>query len=298
MSKIKRAYKYYRNYLHSYQKIRTIDVAFIFSAQNGLYLYKNKRIHKLMKGFFYGITYDDSYFYIVKQLSFENNQEYCSILKLTKDFEYHSELEIRTGNRKVFPIKSHQILLLGNTLWITNTRRNLIWLVDKNNGKLLHSLNLHGETDSTQNDNYKHYNSLYFDGKFMFVLAHGYRNPSFFMKIDPNTMQMVSTVENIGRSAHNIVAFKEEIAYLNSGHGTFIVNGSPQFRTNKFLRGLALSKNFIIIGGSEFSPLRFFRNRYSASLFVLNRDFSFVEKEEVIGSGDICDHCCPVNFCL
>jgi len=240
----------------------------ILSTKKGLWFYdsKTRRFERFARGRFFGLTYDDEYLYAAedpRDIKFLPKHDRPKCCARGRGCEHEASL-IRKYDRSLalvgtLPIveplfKVHQILLIEGILWICNTRRNQIVVVDPKTGQTLQTLDHFGTTENGREDAaYVHVNSLWHDGEqLIYLVAHNQYSPSFYASFNPEQPQLIiSRKEEIGRSCHNIAGFGEDLFWCDSAANAIRKNDQVWFETDRFLRGLALSDRCLVTAGSS-----------------------------------------------
>lgn len=146
-----------------------------------------------------------------------------------------------------------------------------------------------------------HYNSLLFYSGHLYLMANNNSFPSFVLKFDMSSMELVQKWENVGREAHNLCVIGEELFYLDS-RGKRAIMSDQGFVVSlyqddrHFIRGLATTASHFFVGGFPFRKDRGERRTGDSTLFIVRRDGLVEDRITLKGSGDICDVRCIDEF--
>ena len=137
---------------------------------------------------------------------------------------------------------------------------------------------------ATKDDrNYCHLNSLYSDGKKLYVLAHnnsyktGKKSEVFMYDMGYNKIGVLPTICS---SAHNYCRYDDSEFICNSEDGTLLRDNEVAFRCDSgyFTRGLSISDDYITLGSSGISHIREARRHRDGYIYILDREFNKVAK--------------------
>ena len=154
-----------------------------------------------------------------------------------------------------FPLRDlHAIAWAQGRLWVTCSHDDLVAIVDPTTGHWQQWRPLDAEAGPDQ----YHYNSLYFEGDYVWVLAHR-RGPSWLLafelaaalegKTTPPLQRVVLGVE-----AHNIWREQDELRTCSSARGELVGERGWNVSTGGFPRGIArLDNGCWAVGVSEIS---------------------------------------------
>lgn len=183
----------------------------------------------------------------------------------------------------------HQIICFDNKIWVANTGKNLISIFDINTLDLVEDWCPHLNRDQDDNhilskDNnihYKHYNSIMFNKKKIYINAHMTKNnpPSKLWIFKYKNKKFISKISG-GISTHNIFFIDNKPIVCDSENGKIL---SLQDKTHlsfvkysSFLRGVSMPKNMIIVGRSDKIIDRDKRAHGQGGLVIYN-DHSFTK---------------------
>lgn len=187
----------------------------------------------------------------------------------------------------------HQIDFIDDELYIMDTYNNRCLICAPLHGhiEVIRTVYPEGEYDVvrryTDNDVYKHFNSVYRVGDYVYMLAHNRtvstRIPSKLYAFDKHTTRLVSIIGDAGGSAHNMVVDASGVMHIcDSDNKALLIYDGVGFakmwvdRDNAtFTRGLAIDDDIIVVGGSKRGggALRLSNEMQYGYLFVLNKDY-------------------------
>lgn len=238
----------------------------------GLYLLDNLQVRRLANGSFYGLTRYGDYHYVFHR----HSREAGSIYRFTLN-----DGRIICNKRFFVGLSGgvHQIDFIGDRLFVADSYRNEIVILDRN-GRLVKRLYPLGKlTNGRQSSNYGHLNSVYAVGDNIYVLAHNetYKTDkkSEILVILRSDLSVADSIGAVGSCAHNIVTMDGLFLVCDSLDGTLKNCNEVVFRPSTFVRGLALNDDFIVLGGSVYSE-RGKRMDNDVFVYFLNRRFELL----------------------
>jgi len=270
-------------------------IDFLFTTSKTVSIYKNGKIKDLFlkenNKRIYGLTWDENIIYSLHHEPKTNAEHIHMFCK--KSLKHLGILNI--------PIKisgGHQIFYYKNLLYVVNTDKNLVSIVNPKNKKLVRNIKWRG--NSTKH----HINSIWCDGKKLYVCEHngGRANdnimPSCIQSLDMD-FKNLHLYKNIGKHTHNI--------YIEDG--CFIVCSSIDskivrydIKTQKailrkpisalnnnawYVRGLARTSDKWIVGLSYRKKRqdRPFANR--GGIIILDNNFNVLKEIPINNYGQI-----------
>lgn len=180
----------------------------------------------------------------------------------------------------------HQMDFIGKDLHVTDTAHNRI-LVFRNAEQLDGNATIKdaeqfypaGKAESKLSINYCNFNSIYSNKNSIYLVAHNY---SYYTKRKSQVYEMnmdysMKNIRNInGKCAHNYYKDKSLDLICDSLGGTLLNHDKAVVQTNKFTRGLSVSNDYYILGGTgkEFDGKK--RIMSDSEIYILNKDFKIV----------------------
>jgi hypothetical protein len=247
-----------------------VEGTYLIATNRGLFLIRDCALTLLLRGNFYGITRDQRSWYI-----YESVGRVGRILKLDEGF--HQDMD--TKAEIVFadlPGWIHQIDMIDGSLLMTDTPNNRIikwcfetecWVEYYPLGKLV---------DQEVSANYGHINSIYKHDGIIHLVCHNQTvktgRPSEILKVDSNFNVMERFVTD-SSCAHNLIVHQGVSYHCDSTHQSLKADGKVVFESQHFTRGLSLSDDQIVMGGSVFLRREERHNGYG-HLYVLHSDYS------------------------
>lgn len=176
----------------------------------------------------------------------------------------------------------HQIDAIDENIYVTETYHNSIAVLDKN-GNLLRRFYPSGRgLHKPRSENYKHFNSVFSDGKQIFLLAHNKGISVHEGKKITGRRSEVITLDSTERvidcqtveavNGHNI--YVDECGrrfFCDSGGGNCLcLDQKVLFKMpGVYVRGLAVASDLIFVGGSKIGD-RDIRENADANIFILD----------------------------
>ncbi|TKB45786.1 hypothetical protein E8M12_06975 [Thalassotalea mangrovi] len=285
---------------------------FLFSSSNGLYLFDQGRIYKLLSGNYFGVTQlPDNRYLAVSYVQNGTKDERSLALTFRLDgnqacdqqpFEFVSD-----NNETVVPVRVHQIVCFNQKLWVTNTRQNIVWRCDltgRIEKEFIYSRKFDYQKGNPATDfvritarnsaDYHHFNSIHIDEHYLYLLAHNSAGvdkskSSFYLKLD-HDFNVIARTDNVGKACHNLVPCEQGFYICDSGNGQLVHPTLPKVQLGYFLRGLALIDEHLIVGGTVSCDDPELRGNGDSRLFFIPKGNSFATVSVSLGrTGDLHD---------
>jgi hypothetical protein len=240
----------------------------LFSARRGLYLVENARVRRLLRGRYFGLTRREERWFVFQCVHPLFGQLLSFELSNGRLRDLHVEiLHLSPG--------VHQVDFLGDALLVTDTETNCLRLFERHRSawRLGRTVYPRGRLHAgSKSSNYLHLNSVIADGTSVLALCHNHTHrtgrPSEILLLDAE-LACTSSRAIDASCAHNIAAFDGSIAFCDSMRGD-IVLGDRRIALGPFTRGLAVGREQVVVGGSEFAS-RVMRADTAGFLYVLDR---------------------------
>ena len=214
---------------------------------------------------YYGITWDSDYIYFGHRNKQHPNIGTVSVM--TSDYNIIDRVPDN------FP-DVHQILYVNNKLYVTITAHNSIAIFD---GK---EVTMKNWTSTTLNLN--HINSIWFDDEYFWLCYHNkvsHQDIFHNSQIIKMNKELTSIVEffEFGKDIHNVYMDDEWLYTCDSVSNRLCalnVHTKEQKSVDigMWIRGLAVTDNYIIIGGSIIGKNDEERQKGDAKIYLLSRD--------------------------
>lgn len=254
---------------------------FLVGTSSGLLLFEQGRFLRFCGGKVYGITLEGPSSCVLFQ-------------RLPDSFGRLVRLDLSSGRTKTLAgflsTGIHQIDWVDGRLAATDTYRNAVRLYTPR-GRLVESHYPDGRLeDGRRSANYRHFNSVFRDGPDIYLVAHnetqktGRRSRIYRLDTGWSVREILPTES---RSAHNVVRLDGELWHCSSLDGTLLRGDRVVFRDERyFTRGLAVNRERILLGGSEFAE-REKRSASSGVVMVLDREGREIHRYRLVGCGDV-----------
>lgn len=254
--------------------------AYLVATKKGLYQILNSRLFLITKGNYYGIALHDSHVY-----AFERMEGKGRVVRfaLGPDNEI---CDAKVFLRKLSP-GCHQIDAYKGALYICDTYNNRILKVDIRTKRRLGEGYPLGKLDEGRSSsNYAHINSIYVRDDDIVVLCHNdsrKTNRPSQIAILKHSLDAKCIVDTSIMAGHNVVPLGHGFLCCDSLHGTLNHAGKDVFTADCFTRGLSITKEHIVLGGSEYAK-RDLREYAKGYIYILNRqDFVCIKRVEFPG---------------
>ena len=252
----------------------------IGTSQRGLLLYRDGEVFQLFPfPGFYGITARDDLWYAFH-----------------KTGRHGRVISFRLGDNKITDAQTriwglsrgvHQIDFIERRLYVTNTYHNAILRYD--NVEALHNVSWRNYSAiffpngrlrrGRASSNYNHFNSIYKYRDTVYLVAHNEtyktgRRSEIFLLDESFSVKGVSAVN--GSNCHNFYKDKYLEMVGLSLEGSVQNNGEEVLHVNKFLRGMSVSDDYYIFGGSDIEPDQEKRGQAQGVVYVTDKNFNTV----------------------
>lgn len=245
---------------------------FIIATKNGLYYLKNGQLKLIDFGQYYGVTITGKKIIAYKQL--QNKGQIVSFeLNSTKK---NKSKEIKLDN---LPKGCHQIDHFESNLYITNTYDNSILKYDLESFILVDEFFPLGTLNNgRKSNNYAHINSIFRGNEFWYLFCHNEtqktKRKSTILKLNAQ-FEIIEIIDSLASNGHNIIEYKKNLFYCNSTSNEVLMNEKVIFQVDLFTRGLSITKDFIVFGGSEYA-IRELRSRATGKIYI-NKNYETVD---------------------
>lgn len=259
----------------------TTNVSFLIATQSqGLLLYNNGQMFVLFKeNGFYGITKFSGTFYAFYKTGMHGN---IISFKIENNKAVDINIVIEGLSRGI-----HQIDFIEEDLYVTNTYDNSILIYSK----LTSKNNLHWKNYSKiiypngrllngrRSSNYNHFNSLFKYKNKIYLIAHNEtkktNRSSEIYSLNPITLKTLDREQIQGSNCHNIYIDNEKKMFCKSLEGTLSINEKDVIlHKNVFTRGLSVSNEYIILGGSDIQHNRLKREKTNGYIYIYDTKLS------------------------
>ena len=128
---------------------------------------------------------------------------------------------------------------------------------------------------------------MFDNGSILYLVAHNEtyktkRNSEIYV-LDRETFEVEDIKQTPAACSHNIAVFNEQVVYLDSLNGYLMFDNEKAFeKRNYVLRGLSITRESFVVGGSEITP-RNLRETADGAIWFL--DHNLRQKGEVIFKG-------------
>ncbi len=258
----------------------------LIGGGQGLYLLADGRLRRLVRGNFYGLTRRDGWWYVGQRLGSIAGRLFR--FRLDEDGRIHAwELLYRDRLQGI-----HQIDFVGDRLYVTVANLNLVHQFDPD-GRLISTHYPIGEAvDGRASPNYGHLNSVFGRDGRLYVVAMNITylsgRRSQLLVCDPDTLAVQEIIEDIGNCAHDVLAHDGDLLTCNSMEGELRRGNRPVLTLDRYLRGLAVNDDTILLGRSRWVPDRRDRERpHPGWVYRLSRDFRVLETLTLHGIGQV-----------
>ncbi|QTL99723.1 hypothetical protein GM661_18070 [Iocasia frigidifontis] len=291
-AKIKSSFYLLRNKLYSLRPIKIdiepivinntnkIEGVYIVATKRGLFILRNNKLYKILQGRFYGITKYNDNLYIFERLG--NLKGRIIHLALNKNYSFQKDGKILIDN--ISP-GCHQIDFINNYLYITDSYNNRILKCDLQNIDCDEFYPLGKLKNGRNSKNYGHINSIYKKEKEFLLMCHNEttktgRN-SEILVLDEN-LNINRKIDTKASNAHNIVKYKEQLFYCDSMNMSLMKNGVQVFRGKHFMRGLSVTDEYLLVGGSDYAK-RNKRTKVNGYIYILDHKFRLIDSYLIPG---------------
>lgn len=268
------------------------DIKLLVATSVGLFQITDQQIRMLLRGEFYGITeHRDAW------IAFEKCGRLGRLLSLFYP-PSSSEDPKRRGwisvSLKGLSRGVHQIDSIGDRLLLADTYNNRVLVASPVESgsrafRIIDRIYPAGplRQEGRKSENYVHLNSLFQNGDELFILFHnetkktGKRSEICTYDLRRGMVRERRVLD--AGAGHNVVPWKGELLCCDSLGGRLMLGNTPVFSADSFLRGLAVTEDLILVGGSELAGRRD-RRIGTGVIFILNHGFDLLDKLELPGA--------------
>lgn len=227
------------------------DVELLFSSRSGILHYYDGRVYRLLDGNCYGITYHQGRWYVYQSPA--SNFGRIVSFKLDDGHALEPRIEL-----PYLPPGCHQIDARDGYLYITETSLNRLARYRFKHGRLTEPTYAYPAgrlTSGRDSPNYVHLNSVYVTEENIWLVYHNESKkrgtPSRLAVLDKE-MRLERSFPIDAGCAHNFCLSNESFVYCDSLSAA-LNRGSQHIPLGTFTRGLSLTREFVLAGGSSFA---------------------------------------------
>ena len=189
---------------------------------------------------YYGVTWSKDNLFITDS----EDQQFADCVRV-----YNKQLSlVETITCNLLNI--HQLQYYNDTLYIADTSHDKCKLYNIND-KSIKVIDL----PSKHSEGWAHHNSIYIKDENLYLLCHGRRFGSSLYRLSLKDHAILDTMV-FGQLSHNICQIDDTIVINSSGESKLIdTNNNVYYETipGRYLRGLAVTKDYIFVGESRFT---------------------------------------------
>ena len=253
---------------------QTIDGRYVVASKSGLFLLKRDNLYRIREGDFYGVTIQDN-----SLLVFERIGNRGRIISLEQDVSGR----VKERGKVILRGLSHgchQIDMIDDQLYITDTYNNRILEVELVNKSIRSFYPLGTLSNGRKSTNYGHINSIIRHNAQYYIYCHNEttkteRKSQIIITKNLETPEKILDLED--ENGHNVVVFRECIYHCDSMNSKLRVNNEVVFECEKFTRGLSISEDSILLGGSDYAN-REDRSKSAGSIYILSIDHKLIDQ--------------------
>lgn len=248
-----------------------IEGNYLVATKRGLYQIYDGKLYLILRGNYYGLTYSGNYIY-----AFERMSKKGRLLRLTMNSKYKiTKAEIYMKNMSP---GCHQIDVRGGLLYVCDTYNNRVFGMGLRDKEVKYETFPFGKlSNGRKSDNYAHINSIYISDDGVTLFCHNEtkktgRSSQIITLGDDRSVKR--TITTTAGSGHNVTPLGDSYLYCDSMNGTLKLGDQSGDKTifdaKCFTRGLSLTKDYIIMGGSEYAS-RDQRDYGKGYIFLLDK---------------------------
>ena len=264
-------------------------VKLMAGTSKGLLYYDGNCVHKIMDGPVYGISKYVDHVYALQRLDKKARIIKFKYSQILKEME-QTVFEVLIDD---LSIGVHQIDFIGDRLFVCDTYNNRI-LIYRSNGTLVQVWHPSGElaNHDIYSLNYKHYNSVYCDFDYLYIVAHNDTKKSG-RKSEIHIVDFFGDFQSVERQsinaicAHNYMKWRGKSCWCDSLRGALFVDGKSVLRENEIVtRGLAANDEYIFVGGSN---IAFGESRLNGdgTIFCLDQHYEKINTIKINNCGAV-----------
>lgn len=276
------------NFIDYETKGPSLPISFFIATNHGLLQYEDGKLKKTLAGKgFYGITKNDNKWY-----AFHKTGKHGRIIS----FSFYNGVAIDIKS-VIWGLSRgvHQIDFIGERLFITDTYNNSILYceISKDVGcafwrKITKRTYPNGQLrNGRASENYNHFNSIFCDKQCIYLVAHNEtyktKKKSQIFKLDKN-LKVIGLEKIEGSNCHNIYVENGKNMVCKSIEGEIELNENTIFSCDKFTRGISVSRDYYIFGGSDIVLDRTKRNNSNGCIYITNKHFELISKITIKGA--------------
>lgn len=237
-------------------------VRFFLGTKTGLMYYDGDTLWRLHSGRVYGITKWQGRWYTTWNHQVTLGEKplgsVASIISFRFDEGQVTELRVEAA---MLDEEVHQIDAYSERLYLTDTGYNRVieYQIKEPSQRLVkHGVHYPNGMlqDGKDSPNYAHINSVFRKGASIYLMYHNHTKysgrPSQIARLNEE-WGLQEIIETSGDSAHNVCVDEGELVFCDSRGGQLVKGGETYWESNVYLRGLAATEHYWLVGGSAFA---------------------------------------------
>lgn len=230
---------------------------FFLGTKTGLLYFDGWKLWRLFEGRVYGITRCEGRWYVTWNHRITLGDKPLGTMASILSFHFRdgqiSDLRVEAA-----PLDEevHQIDAWDKRLYITDTANNRIIEYEIGQTALIPVTNQYpnGRIENGRSSkNYSHINSVFQCGDYIYVMYHNLTKKTgrhSQIAVLNREWDVVDIIDTVANSAHNIFCHDTGIIFCDSMNGRLMKPDRVLVDVNAYLRGLAASSEFWLLGGS------------------------------------------------
>lgn len=240
----------------------------VVATKRGLWCVQGAQVERLAWGHFYGLTVHGD-----RLLAFQRGER-TGVLWEWRGLGRARAPRMRMLRSDLSP-GVHQIDRWGEALLVCDTYHNAVLVLDLERGHTMASHTPFGAlTRGRASDNYAHLNSLFALRDGLAVLCHNESAKtarSSEIALLDSEFRCRARIPTPARSGHNLIPYRGKPLYCDSLGSALYWGREPAFHADCFTRGLSVTEDSILVGGSEYAD-RAARSVAAGCLYELDPD--------------------------
>lgn len=235
---------------------RSLRATFLIATSSGLLLYERGDLHRIIDGYFYGLTtYGRRWYGFHKHVTRYTQRPIGQIVSFELWGSRPREIALEALG---LDPSVHQLDAWDDHLYVADTANNRIirYAIDENRLRHRHDFYPSGElANGEASHNYVHLNSLFSRNGCTYAVYHNHTTKTgrkSQIAILDECLNARRIIDTDAGDAHNVAPHPHGLLYCDSNAGT-LVWGEATLECGCFTRGLAVSDQLVLVGGSDFA---------------------------------------------
>lgn len=239
-------------------RLQCSGVEFFVGTKTGLLYYDGQRLLRFFEGRVYGISYYAGRWYVAWNHRVHLGEKPLGEMASIISFRFvNGHVEDLKVDAAPLDEEVHQIDAWNGHVYVTDTAHNRVLAFRREGDDLTYETAYYPNgtlRDGKASPNYAHINSVFCNGGLIYLMYHNQTEKtgrgSEVAVLQPE-WEIEKIIKTSGNSAHNVYREGDQVVFCDSMNGRLMQGDRSLMDVDSYMRGLAVSEAFWLVGGSE-----------------------------------------------